>query len=300
MNLIKSRLRTRIVPIPESETLEMLDNKWHFYEFCVKHGLEVPLTRCVGSKYQLDFQALAAELGLPFVLKPVNCSGSEGVRIVKNQAQFEQDILYQPAYDYPQLIAQRFIDGTDIDLSLLSLRSELACLAIQQARGPHIHFLPNTYLEGIAATLCRNSAYHGVMHIDARVEKNTDKVFLIECNPRFWASLTASSWCGQNFIGQSVDPALRAAGPLRLVSGSAPRRHPMLRPSSWKLLLFDRGHCGRLLRAELFDLYVLSRFLGELPAMACRAAGRCVRAVRQRRQQTLPHLANPDARVDSV
>ena len=296
VNQIKSRLHVRIAPIPESATLEMLHNKWSFYGFCLRNGLEVPLTLSVGAKHQLDFEALTAELGLPFVLKPTDCSGSEGMRIVKSRTQFEQEILYHPDYNYPQLIAQLFVDGTDIDLSLLSLRGELACLAVQQARGPHIHFLPNTYLEGIATTLCRYSAYHGVMHIDARIDKKTQKVFLIECNPRFWASLTASSWCGQNFIGKSVDPALRAAGSPRLVSGSAPRRHPLLRPSSWKLLLFDRGCRGRLLRAELFDLYVLSQFLGQLPAMAGRAVWRCMPAFKQRRQQKLPNPAYPDAR----
>jgi ATP-grasp domain len=298
VNLVRARLQVQIAPIPDLATLEMFDNKWSFYEFCVKNSLNVPTTRYVGSKFSLDFDAIVAELGLPFVLKPTDCSGSEGVRFVESRAYFEQEILDDAAYKFKRLIAQRFVEGTDVDLSLLSVRGELSSFAIQQLQGSHINFLPNAYLEGLAATICRYSAYHGVMHIDARVEKSTGQVFLIECNPRFWASLTAASWCGLNFVGQSVDPRLREAGPVALLSGSAPRRHPLWQPSLWGRLLFDRGLSGRLLRAQ-FDLYALGQLFGELPVIAFEAAVRRIRVFRRRRQGQLA-APDPKAFADSV
>lgn len=300
VNRARAQLQIQIAPIPDMATLEMLDNKWTFYGFCVKTGLNVPATRHVGSKFNLDFDAIVAELGLPFVLKPTNCSGSVGVRFIQSRAYFEQEILADKSYDSRHLIAQRFIEGTDVDLSLLSLRGELSCFAVQQMRGSHIHFLPNAYLEGIAATICRDSAYHGVMHIDARLEKSTGKVFLIECNPRFWASLTAASWCGLDFVGQSVDPRMRAASPIGLVSGSAPRRHPLLRPSSWSLAMFDKSGRGRLLRMQLFDVCVLGLFFSELPLLAIGAARRRIQAFKLRRHRALLKPADSEPFVDSV
>jgi hypothetical protein len=160
---------------------------------------------------------------------------------------------------------QRFLESTSVDLSLLSVRCQLSYFAVQQMRGSHIHFLPNAYLEGIAATICLDSACHGVMHIDACLDKSTGKVFLMECNPRSWASLTAASWCGLDFVGQSVDPRMRAPSPIGLVSGSAPRRHPLLRPSLWRLAMFDKGVRGRLLRMQLLDVCVPGLFFSELP-----------------------------------
>ena len=295
----RAQLQIQIAPIPDIATLEMFDDKWIFYEFCVKTSLNVPATRYVGSKFNLDFDAIAAELGLPFVIKPTDCSGSEGVRFVKSRAYFEQEILDDVAYNFKRLIAQRFVEGTDVDLSLLSVRGKLSCFAIQQPQGSHVNFLPNAYLEGIAATICRDSAYHGVMHIDARVEKGTSKVFLIECNPRFWASLTAASWCGLNFVGQSVDPRLREAGPRAVLSGRAPRRHPLWQPSLWGRLLFDRSVCGRLLRAQ-FDLYVLGQLCRELPASAFEAVVRRIRALKLRRRQLGLNSPDRKAFVDPV
>jgi hypothetical protein len=291
----RAQLQIQIAPIPDMGTLEMFDDKWSFYKFCVASSLNVPATRYVGSKFDLDFDAIVAELGLPFVLKPTDCSGSEGVRFIEGRAYFEHEILDDPAYNFKRLIAQRFVEGTDVDLSLLSVRGRLSCFAIQQPQGSHMNFLPNAYLEGIATTICRDSAYHGVMHIDARVEKGTGKVFLIECNPRFWASLTAASWCGLNFVGQSVDPRMRAASPIGLVSGDAPRRHPLLHPSFWGLVMVDKSVRGRLLRMQIFDFCVLGLFFRELPLPAIEAVRRRLGALKRGRRQPLANLPDPEA-----
>jgi ATP-grasp domain len=296
----RAQLQIQIAPIPDLATLEMFDNKWDFYGFCVKAGLNVPATCYVGSKFKLDFDAIVAEVGLPFVLKPTNCSGSMGVQFIESRDCFEREILRNKDYDFRHLIAQRFIEGIDVDLSLLSVHGELSSFAIQQMQGSHINFLPNAYLEGIAPGICRDSAYHGVMHIDARVEKSTGKVFLIECNPRFWASLTAASWCGLNFVGQSVDPRMRAASAVGLVSGDAPRRHPLLLPSSWSLAMLNRGVRGRLLRMQIFDICVLGLFVRELPLLATDAVQRRVRAFRRHRRQPTTNLPDRKVVVDSV
>jgi predicted ATP-grasp superfamily ATP-dependent carboligase len=274
LNRVRAQLRARVIPMPDRATLELMDNKWRFYAFCRTAGLDVPTTFFVGRKENIDFDAVVATLGLPFVLKPANESGSLGVQVIASEAQYAKAVLQNADYQFRTLIVQRHIEGEDIDISLLSLHGRLAAFAIQQVRGATIAFVPNTALERMAARLCKASAYHGVMHIDARIERSTGTVYLIESNPRFWASLTAAIWCGLNFVAESTNEAAHTNEVRRLTEGHAYTRHPLLRPSSWPSLLHDPGQQGRLSRSAVLDMYLLGRFTGDLPLMAARYVGK--------------------------
>ncbi|MDQ9170855.1 ATP-grasp domain-containing protein [Oxalobacteraceae bacterium R-40] len=272
---IQSQLHLPVTPIPEPETLDQMDDKWKFHEFCSEHNLNVPTTCYVGSKANLNFEEMVLKLGLPFVLKPSNESGSLGVQVIRSKEHYLKAIEGNDAYRFNSLIAQHYIEGEDIDLSLLAIHGRLSAFAIQQASGPRIKFVQNSELQALATRLCAASGFHGLMHIDARIEKSTGKVFLIESNPRFWASLTASVWCGLNFVEESIKASACAdtnAGicvPLSLVSGTAYTRHPILRPAAWlSLVRFDQR--GRLTRSATLDLYSLGKFTADLPVLAGR------------------------------
>ncbi|HYD94807.1 MAG TPA: ATP-grasp domain-containing protein [Noviherbaspirillum sp.] len=274
VNRVRGRLGVRTSPIPDLPTLNMFDNKWLFHQFCSEQRLPVPATRYFGGKAEMDFGAIVGELGLPFVVKPLNCAGSTGVHIVRSEADFRSSILENAGYDYGALIAQRFIPGADVDISFLAVNGRLSACAVQQASGSQIHFLAHPALQALAAELAAASLYHGVMHVDARVEEGSGKLYLIESNPRFWASLTASVWCGLNFVAESLLPAPKNSGVRALTAGSASMRHPLIRPAAWRGLLTDRSSRGRLLRAMAFDPPALGGFARELPATVLRAAQR--------------------------
>jgi hypothetical protein len=108
--------------------------------------------------------------------------------------------------------------------------------------------------------------------VEASVEEGTGKVWLIDSNPRFWASLTASVWCGLNFVAESLMPAPAGTCVRALVAGSANMRHPLVQPSAWQGMLADRGRRGRLLRAMAFDPPAFGEFARDLPASALRFA----------------------------
>lgn len=273
----------QIGPIPDPDTLEMFDDKWLFHQFCERHGLRVPTTHFVGSKDKLDFAALEQEFGLPFVVKPSNMAGSIGVQIVRSRQEFQTQIVNNAAYQHNSLIVQRFIDGHDIDLSLLADHGKLSAFAIQRVNGHEIEFLPNPYLEMVASQIGRMSGFNGVMHIDARIDSKTGTVYLIECNPRFWASLTACVVSGLNFVMEAIAPSAAHAGIRRLIGGSASCRHPMLQPSSWKDLATDRGYLGRLWRAKALDPYSVAQFGKELSDSCMRLAQRKIHLPGNRR-----------------
>lgn len=264
INRVRNSLKVRVVAAPGTSALELFDNKWNFYQFCNEHGLNVPSARLFTSKFDLNFASAAKELGLPFVVKPLCEAASNGVHAVFSEADYKQKIRDNDAYQYAPLMAQHFISGTDIGLNLLSVQGQVAAIAIQQRVvqqrvGSKIKFLSNDYLVGAAHTLAGKSAYDGVMNVDTRIEAGTGKVFLFESNPRFWRSLSASVWCGLNFVAESIGSPQPRDGVLMLTSGTADTYyHPLFRPLLWRYAISDRGWRGRMLRTKIFDWYTLA------------------------------------------
>jgi predicted ATP-grasp superfamily ATP-dependent carboligase len=257
----------------------MFDDKWRFHGFCRAHALPVPPTLFVGAKADLDFDRLARELGLPFMVKPADCSGSLGVVTVRDRADLRA-IQDDATYPDGALLAQQHVDGWDIDISLLAVHGRLRALACHRVAGCWIEFVADPVLEALAEAMCRRSGYHGVMNVDARIERATGRVLLIESNPRFWATLAAPTGCGLNFLAECVHASSSTAdAPRRLAGGRFNQRHPLLQPGAWWTLLADGRERGRLLRASAFDPYSLGRLAADMPAMGSRGLRRAARFV---------------------
>jgi hypothetical protein len=285
------RLSLPTTPMPTAHWLDVLDDKWRFHGLCEANGLPVPPTVHAASKHALRFDELALALGVPFIVKPTGCSGSLGLVLVRSRDDFDVRILRDAAYAHAPLVAQRYIDGWDVDVDLFAVGGRLRAVTSHRVSGCTMEFFHHPVLEDLAASLCRLTAYSGPMNLDARIERATGRVFLIESNPRFWASMSAPLGCGLNFLAE----ALEANGPAPMLARRPARtgwncRHPLLRPREWWHLMSDGGAHGRLLRTTLFDPYVFVGFVGDLPAMAARATrsggqwlARKVRSVRFRR-----------------
>ena len=267
---VKGKIRLKSMPFPDLQSLNMLDDKWAFHQFCMANALPVPLTRFVGPKSSLDFNAIKAELGSPFIIKPTNESGSNGVQLVHSREELLQKIVNNVAYDFSPLIAQQYIEGIDMDINLFSVAGQLRAVSVHRPGKRFIDFMPHPKLEEIAEKICRFSHYNGVMNADVRLETKTGDVFLIESNPRFWATLASTVDCGLNFVAESLQQVVPDVVPRRLTSGRSYTQHPFLRPSCWWLLVTDRTEKGRLLRARAFDLYTLGQLLLDIPAMVNR------------------------------
>ena len=268
VNQTRNFLRHSIIPIPDVQMMNLFKDKWSFYEFCTNNFLSVPYTRFIGLKSNLNFSAIVSEMGLPFVIKPVVGSGALSVRIVHSKSQFEDDVQNNIYYDYGSLIAQRYIEGVDVGLNLFSVHGKVNAIAIQRLVLAEMYFISNDYLKQAAEKICNVSSYHGVMNVDARIEKGTGKVFLIESNPCFWTTLITSAECGLNFMHEVIHPTSPIASMRQLTSGAADVRHPLVRPASWRSLMFDRSQRGRLLRVRLFDLYSLGELIEVLSGKA--------------------------------
>lgn len=277
------RLPLPSTPMPTPAALEVLDDKWKFHQLCVEQGLPVPSTVHVPDKHALSHGDLVAALGLPYVVKPANASGSLGVVVVHDRHELDRRIVGDPAYVDGALVVQRYVDGPDIDVDLLAIDGQLRALTSHRVAGCWMEFMRHPALEAMAARLCRATAYSGPMNLDARIDRATGQVLLIESNPRFWASLAAPLACGLNFLAEALPGApAHLVEPRRPTAVRCNRRHPLLRPAEWWRAVADGGPQGRLVRAVLLDPYALGELVAEVPAMASRRLQRIAAAVRAR------------------
>lgn len=76
-------------------------------EHMLKHGIRVP--KFMPYTFNTDFNSLCDEIGLPFVLKPVDSCGSIGVYIIRNQEEYNQ--FLQIPDNYENYEVEEYIDG---------------------------------------------------------------------------------------------------------------------------------------------------------------------------------------------
>lgn len=267
VNRVRSRLEVACAPLPTDAVLDVLDDKWQFHRQCLRLGLPTPETLLAASKEQIDFDAAAERLGLPFFVKPAREAQSHGACEIASRADLQRLLLDDPHYRYAPLLLQRFIRGTDLGVNVCAAGGQVRAIAVQRRRPPQladapIDFLHSSDLELAAHTMCSATAYDGVMNIDARVEDDTGIVWLLEANPRYWRSLSASTWGGLNFVAEHLGNVPATRGLRMLCSGEADTfHHPLLRPRLLRAMLFEGGARGRLARHMAADLCTLANSL---------------------------------------
>lgn len=255
VNRVAGRLSVAISPVPDTPTMDMLNDPWRFQRLCRQHGLPVPASRLLGAESEPDFNQLAQELGLPFVLRPLNQAMHEAPLLVHSR----RDLWRAPTSGL--LLAQTLPTGMEVSISLLSDRGQVTAFALAglaPAQAGEIRLR----LEQLAVRLCHLCAFNGPMRLRARVDPATGSIFLLDCVPHFWPGLTACILSGLNLVAECVRPSPRQHGLRVVTQDHAGLEHP-LAPMWWQRLR-ARDEGGRLLRAMSLDLYSLSLSTGGL------------------------------------
>jgi predicted ATP-grasp superfamily ATP-dependent carboligase len=182
----------------------MLNDKWRFHQYCSELGIGVPEAIRLNNKTDIDFDYVSVTVGLPFVLKPTNESGSLGVRVICSKEKLHKEILSNQKYNFSPLIAQSFIPGVDIDISVFADSGHIKHLAVQIRKENMLCFVRNKELVKLTEVIVRDLCYTGLIHIDARLHGALGKIFLVEANPRFWTSLDEATLCGLNFVRAGI------------------------------------------------------------------------------------------------
>jgi predicted ATP-grasp superfamily ATP-dependent carboligase len=205
LSIIQARLtQAKLFPVAQPDQLWMLDNKWSFYQFQREHHLPVPETVLVESMDQLE-KVEESGLKFPLIVKPVQMEDGIGVRKLHSLAEARAHVRTDdPAHQFP-LLFQEFIPGTDIDLSILADNGTVIAWTIQKwLPDGTLAFVEDEQILDLGRRMAASSQFHGVAHFDMRRDERDGSVKILECNPRFWATLRESMWNGTNFVERGI------------------------------------------------------------------------------------------------
>jgi biotin carboxylase len=193
-------------PISHVDTYHKSINKWNLAQVCKTNNIPCPRTHLLSSAD--DTGNILIELGLPLLAKPILGNGGIGILMIKETKQLEQFIdTHSKAYDQ-KYILQEYIEGYDIDCSLLAKDGQILAFTIQKGfisrsgnfqASAGIQFLYEPDVYEVVSNLMESLNFSGIAHIDLRYDQKEKKFKIIEINARYWGSLTGSLMAGINF-----------------------------------------------------------------------------------------------------
>lgn len=190
-------------PLPDPNSVLDFGDKGKTAKFCAAHGISHPASHVFDNPEKL--WAAADRLPYPMLLKPKEGTGSKGIERANSAAELRQLLATREA-DVRNFVYQQFVDGWDVDCSVLCADGEVLSAAVQrrpQTKGPApfgvIEFLEHPATLEIARRVVKAARFSGVAHMDCRVDQTTGASYLLEVNPRIWGSLGAADVAGVNF-----------------------------------------------------------------------------------------------------
>lgn len=191
-------------PCSGLDVLDTLHDKWKFAQLCYEHNLPAPKTILIESIHDLT-ESYFEEIGFPLIIKPLQAESSHGVVKLDTYHKLISYLQSGSRYSDPPLIAQFYIPGRDIDISILAAEDKILCSTVQSwVEDGVLEFTSNPEMVSIAAQIVSVFHYEGLAHFDMRIDSRNDKLYVIECNPRPWYTISASMWQGLNFIETGI------------------------------------------------------------------------------------------------
>lgn len=216
----QARLRRSLClhPVATPEAINICTDKWLTAEFLRAHNVPAPLSMLYTPETELEMMGLAGNG--PVLVKPRIGSNGEDIRHFSGSSEAIRWIASGTARP-SQYMMQCFVDGYDIDCSVLCVEGEIEAYTIQRTRiagarrfGPAagIEFVNDQGPLEVVRPVLRALRWNGIMHIDLRYDSRSRDYKLIEMNPRYWGSLLGSLAAGINFpvlacqIAQGIRP----------------------------------------------------------------------------------------------
>lgn len=225
-------------PCSDWVTLDTLHNKWSFAQTCTRYSLPIPATILLESPDQISADTLDS-IGFPLMVKPLEAESSHGVKKLDNYQALRAYIAKKTRYSQLPLIAQSYIPGHDIDISILAANDRILCNTVQSwVEEGVLEFTCHSEMHDIATRLIQAFHYEGLAHFDMRIDARDGKLYVIECNPRAWYTISASMWQGLNFIEMGIHYAREGSMPK--VPARAGEGRYCLAGSLWKQFLSPR------------------------------------------------------------
>ncbi|OIQ30663.1 MAG: hypothetical protein BM564_00145 [Bacteroidetes bacterium MedPE-SWsnd-G2] len=203
---------TACIPLPNVSDFEVAIDKQKLAVFLENEKLPLPKS----ITYNGDLE-LIEQLNFPILIKPIDEKGGDGIVKLQSIEAFHKHLSVNPSNN---LFIQEFIEGYDIDCSVICNEGEILAYTIQkgylQGDTPFapqlgLEFLPQEDILDVVKQLMKRLNWSGVAHIDLRFDQNQNDFKVIEINARFWGSVEASKVSGINFPYLSLQMALDKA-----------------------------------------------------------------------------------------
>jgi len=205
----------KIFPLDRPENIKRIHNKWSLYEDLNPKGLSFPKSVLLENLEQLD----SLDMTFPIMAKAIELSDGRGIEKINSLTELKQHLAHDHSDNRLPLILQDYIDGFDIDLSVLAHQGEVVAWTIQQAFPHHLEFFQNDTVLNLGREIIKFYNFTGVAHFDLRVDRKTNQAKILECNPRLWASIESSLWYGVDFIHLGILIALEQTIPAEIQRG---------------------------------------------------------------------------------
>lgn len=201
----------KLIPLPELSSFQTASNKNVLNKFCEKNELPHPKSIFCASNH-LD-AIKKADIKFPILIKPLHQKGGDGIQKYKTSDDFNNDYGNTTS----SILIQEFINGYDIDCSVLCLDGSILSYTIQRGNlKGHNDFAPqlgfdlyeNPELFAVVKKAMAKLNWSGIAHLDLRYDELTNQYCIIEINPRFWGSIGASLNSGVNFPHLAIQLAL--------------------------------------------------------------------------------------------
>lgn len=184
-------------PLSDANVFSRLHNKWKLTALLETLSIPYPKTVLVKTEKELT----GGILSYPFLIKPTDQDSGKGIVKIENESNLKRYLAAPSVYKSFPLILQQYIDGFDIDISLVAINGSIMAWTIQQWKEiGMLEFVNNQKIYDIGEKIIAQEKYSGFMNIDFRVDNQTQEIFVLESNPRAWGTMNASILAGVNFI----------------------------------------------------------------------------------------------------
>jgi D-aspartate ligase len=218
----KSLLKSdKLIPLSSLDNFITAANKG----LLAKHleGVGIPVPKTVLLSLEIIQKKEKLTLEFPILAKPLNSGNGKGIVKFKNQDALEkhfENIGLKEKY-----ILQEFKRGVDFCCNVLCYEGEILAYTIQKGTfwdskpftaQVGMDFVYNEPLYQMMKKLMKSLHWSGVANIDLLFDPEAEMFYVLEINPRFWNSLTASLMAGVNLpqllIQLTIDKNIKYQG----------------------------------------------------------------------------------------
>lgn len=173
-------------------------HKLRLAEFLTEKGISCPAFATFDNKAQLE--KLIELAGFPLLLKPVRQSAGRMIQKFHDPESLQVFFAERPN-ELRDFILQPFIIGSDVTCNVICRNGEIICYTIQESPiKTGSNFSTNDTLEyhndeeviGVVGSMMKELHWNGVACVDMRRDAQTRRVYVLEINGRFWASVVPS------------------------------------------------------------------------------------------------------------